>query len=184
VKVVKNFAYRAGTREWSNRYHFTGGSPSDHTHWSTLFAAIVAAEKLIYGPEVTITECVAYEAGSDLPLFTDSFSQAGTFSPNADDVRMPGDCCYVGVYTTAARSAKNHPVYLFSYWHGVYGKETLAPDVVAPDQATQIRGYQTSWVAGFSDGAVTHVRAGPNGASATDFIVPAVPYIKHRDFPS
>jgi hypothetical protein len=42
--------------------------------------------------------------------------------------------------------------------------------------------YADHWVSGFSDGAHTLVRAGPNGATGFSPIVDD--YIRHRDFPS
>lgn len=183
IKIVKNFTYKGDTKAWSNRYHFATGEPPDNTHWQTFADNIVAAEKAIYSSRVTIVEAVAYTAGSDLPLFSYTYSTAGTMTPAGGAVVAPGDCCKVGAWITTARSVKNHPVYLFSFWHSVYFQPGTSPDEVDPTQRSAYHTYMTSWVSGFSDGTSTFHRAGPNGASAIDFKAPTPDYITHRDFP-
>ncbi len=183
IKIVKSFAYEGGTKLWSNRYHFNTGEPPDSTHWSALATAIVTAEKAIYPSYVQIVEAVAYTAGSDLPLFSYSFSTNGTFAPGGTAVKSPGDCCKINVWTTAARTSKNHPVYLFSYWHGVMQDSSGSPDEIHATQRSAYHTYAQSWITGFSDGSTTFHRAGPNGASAVDFKAPVPDYIRHRDFP-
>lgn len=171
------------TRRWSNRYHFNGGVPPDLTHWTTFANAIVTAEKAILTARTTIVDATAYLAGSDLPLFTISYSTAGTKTVTGNEQHAPGDSAKVGVWLTTARSTKNHPVFLFSYWHDVLFDSSVSPDEVAPGQRSAYHTYQQSWVTGFSDGATTYVRAGPNGATGYDFKAPVPDYITHRDFP-
>ena len=55
IKVIKSFQYKGATRSFSNRYHFSGGTPSDATHWATLSDNVVAAEKALYAAHTTIT---------------------------------------------------------------------------------------------------------------------------------
>lgn len=179
VKIVKSFVYRDVTRLWSNRYHFNGGTPADGTHWDTLFNAITAAEKAIYQSDVTIVEALGYAAGSDVPVRTKTYSLAGT-GVFTGFTRAPGDAAALLRYATAARTAKNHPVYLFNYFHGV-GIVAADVDKVNAQQASAIGTYGNAWISGFSDGTITAVRAGPNGATATGAL--AETYITHRDFP-
>lgn len=183
IKIVKSFGFKGGTRQWSNRYHFVTGEPPDNSHWSTFATAIVTAEKLIYSSKVTIVEAVAYTAGSDLPLFSYAFSTAGTFVPSTGGNQTPGEAVKCGVYTTAARSSKNHPVYLFNYWHDVYTNTATNADEIDTSQRSLYHNYMQAWITGFSDGATTFHRAGPNGAAATDYLAPTPDYITHRDFP-
>lgn len=180
---MKSFAYEGTTKLWSNRYHFTPGEPPDNTHWQTLANNIVAAEKLIYGGGITIVEAVAYSPGSDLPLFSYAYSTVGTWAAGGTAVRAPGDCCKVNAWLTTARSVKNHPIYLFSYWHGVHFDSSGSSDEVHPSQRSLYHNYAQAWVTGFSDGTSTFHRAGPNGASAIDYKAPVPDYIRHRDFP-
>jgi hypothetical protein len=84
---------------------------------------------------------------------------------------------------TSARTSKNHPVYLFSYIHGIYLDHLQDAGRVAQTQRTAINGFGEAWQSGFSDGTITAVRAGPNGATGS-YIDRTDPfYVTHRDFP-
>lgn len=180
VKVTKTFLYRGATKAWTNRYHFNGGTPPDTTHWNNLFDAIVLAEKACHDTYVTITQCDGYLAGSDLPVATKTYTTAGTFNAGSG-VRSVGETCALIRYSTAARSSRNHPVYLFNYMHAALMKST-SPDELDPTHKTAYETYATAWLTGFSDGgSVTAVRAGPRGANATARTVEQ--YLTHRDFP-
>jgi hypothetical protein len=179
VKIVKNFVFKAGVRNWSNRYHFNGGLPADTAHWNTLFDAIVAAEKLIYPNTVNINTAIGYAAGSDVPIATKTYSQLGTASLTSGNP-CPGEVAALLRYGTTAKTPKNHPVYLFNYYHGVWDASS-APDLVNVGQKSLIETYAGSWMSGFTDGVITAVRAGPNGATATGHAVNQ--YLTHRDFP-
>ena len=165
---------------FSNRYHFNGGVPADNTHWNTLFDAIVAAEKTIFESYVTIVKATAFAAGSELPIHDKTYSQNGTGSFSGS-VPVPGDCAALVRYSTTARSAKNHPIYLFNYYHGATLTESNGPDLLNAAQLAAIEAYADDWLAGFSDGTITAVRADPHGATATSRLVSA--NIHHRDFP-
>lgn len=183
VKIEKTFSWKQDTRVFSNRYHFNGGTPANDTAWHTFMDAVVAAEKAIYSSEVTIVAAVGYVAGSDMPVSSKTYTTAGTLTPPTNCKLAPGECVALLRWATAARSSKNHPVYLFNYFHGVYADYVSAneQDLVAPAQSSAIDTYAGSWLSGFSDGSHTLVRAGPNGANATGHQVDQ--WITHRDFP-
>lgn len=187
IKVIKQFNYRAGTRQWSNRYHFTGGTPSSGSLWTTLSDNIVTAEKGIYQDvandpivEVKIVGTIGYDAGSDVPVFSKTYATAATGN-FANYGYCPGECAIIARYDTAARTSKNHPVYLFNYYHGCFSVGTGLPDDANVAQSAAILSYMNAWITGFSDGSTTYHRGGPNGAAATGSFVD--PYIGHRDFP-
>jgi len=181
--VLKTITFKGGTRTYSNRYHFNGGTPADATHWHTLMDNVVTAEKAIHIPSVTITECIGYAAGSDVPVATKLYTTAGTLTGAATSQLMPGEVVALVRYGTAARTTKNHPIYLFNYYHSVYNVDTNAStvDKLDPNQKSAMGTYATAWISGFSDGTITAVRSSPNGAAATGSVVEE--FLTHRDFP-
>lgn len=182
IKVTKSFTFKGGVRHWSNRYHFSGGTPPDSTHWTTLSDAVVNAEKAIFNSPVTIIGTTGYAAGSDVPVFSKVYTTAGTLTPGANDRLAPGECVAIARWSTAARSTKNHPIYCYSYWHGCFYLNTATVDTLATTQKTAMSTYAASWITGFSDGgSVTAKRSSPAGHDATGQIVEE--WISHRDFP-
>lgn len=179
IKVLKHMTYRGTVRTWSNRYHFNGGTPADSAHWTTFSDAVVLAEKVTYSSNVTVVQTVGYAAGSEVPVFTKTYATAGSLTTTSGQV-TPGDAAALVRYATTARSPKNHPIYLFNYYHDVWN-QSGARDSILPGQATALSNFASSWISGFSDGTNTYVRAGPNGATATGSLVEA--FITHRDFP-
>lgn len=180
LKITKRFTYRGVTKDWSNRYHFDNSAPVDATHWTTLADAVVTAEKAVYKSNVTIIAATGYEAGSEIPVFSKTYSTAGTYT-TTNMCDAPGDCAILVRYGTAARTEKNHPLYLFNYHHGVTISTSGPPDTVKPEQVTAMQTYASAWITGFSDGGSTKHRCGPQGDLATGQLVNT--QVHHRDFP-
>lgn len=177
--------YRGVLRQWSNRYYFSGGVPSDTAHWTTFSDLVVAAEALqFFAPASggsTIVETFGYVAGSEIPVFSKTYATAGslTFSGQIP----PGDVAAVVRFSTAARSSKNHPIYLFSYYHTMSAQGAYPNiDNLSASSAAAAGTYATKWDStGFSDGANTYKRTSPSGHDATGHIV--LPQLSHRDLP-
>jgi hypothetical protein len=182
IRVLKTTPFKGGTRTWSNRYHFNGGTPADATHWHTLMDNVTAAEKAIFESDTHIVETFGYAAGSDVPVANKVYSLAGTLTVGGGSAFAPGEVVALARWSTAARSTKNHPIYLFSYWHAAFvGVTATTVDNLLATQKTAMSTYATAWVSGFSDGSITAVRASPNGAAATGSTIEE--YVTHRDFP-
>lgn len=187
VVITKRFTYRSAPREWSNRYHFEGTVPADGDAWETLVGHICDAEKLIYTPDVEIVRAEGYDvagASSSSPhgdqVYTSLLAIPGTADYGTDDIKSPGDAAILIRWSTPARSANNHPVYLMNYLHGVRLGAT-GGDAIAGGQVTKCETYAGAWITGFTDGTGARARCGPRGAVATGFYVH--PEVRHRDFP-
>jgi len=180
LKVTKSFTYRGVTRQFSNRYHFVGGLPADSAHWTTFSDAVVTAEKATLIPPVTIVKTTGYAAGSEVPVFSKTYSTVGTATSASGQV-CAGDVAALVRYATASRTSKNHPIYLFNYYHGCYTAVGNGDNLLA-SQSSALATYAGVWIgAGFSDGTTSYNRAGPNGATATGVLVESM--VTHRDLP-
>ena len=177
--IKKTMGYRDATRVWSNRYHFTGGSPADAAHWETFMDLVVADEAAALDPNVTIIEAIGYLASSTVADHAKSYTTVGTIGA-VTGAYPPGDVAALLRYSTTARTSKGHPVYLFNYFH-VYKMDHDDQDKVDATYKAALEEYGTDWIAGYSDGTNTYVRAGPNGATATSRVVNQ--FLTHRDFP-
>lgn len=181
LKIVTNFLYKDQAKLWSNRYHFTGTVPPDSATWATFADAVTASFKTIIPGTCQIREAIGYVAGSDLPVWSKTYALNGTMVPGSTYKEAPGDCAVLVRFSTDQRSVKNHPIYLFKYFHGALLEMAGGPDTPHPDQKAQVSSYAGSWVTGWSVSGTTHKLAGPRGAVAQGALVDY--YITHRDFP-
>lgn len=187
IVITKRFTYRGDTREFSNRYHFEGDVPADHAAWQTLADNIVDAEKTCYEDTVTIVEAVGNDASTSSltnlhgdAVFTKVYAVDGTADYGSGAIPAPGDCAALIRYATTARSSKNHPVYLFNYYHGVNIPST-GGDALVSGQHADFNAYAAAWVTGFNDGTGARERCGPHGAVAISGGVKDM--VTHRDLP-
>lgn len=182
VRLVKTFAYEGDpVKQWSNRYFFDGGAPTDSTAWYALMDAISAAERPCYSSAVHQLAAYGYAPNSGVAVATKAYSVAGTLATSGL-VATPGDCAGVLRQATTKRSVKNHPVYVFSYFHGVYWQATPGdPDALATTQKTALENLGAAWNTGLTVGARTYKRCTPDGHLVTGSA--AEIWIRHRDFP-
>jgi hypothetical protein len=179
IKIVKAISWKGTIQEWSNRYYFDGAVPSDEAHWTTLADAIVAAEQACFKSFIPFNHARGYDGATEIPVFQKDYAVSGTNSSISGDVQAAEVAALVR-YTTAKRTSKNHPVYLFNYYHGVVCTSSVNPDWLETTQKTALSAYAAQWLTGFSDGSVTHKRCGPDGTAAILRLVES--YVTHRDF--
>lgn len=175
-------SFKGGVRTFSNRYYFLGGTPADVTHWHTLMDAVTTAEKAVLSPDAEIVEAIGYAAGSDVPITNKVYAVDGTVSPVTGNIPAPGEVVALVRYSTAERTTKNHPIYLFNYYHHVFvepGDSTC--DTLDAHQKSALLTYAGQWISGFSDGTITATRCGPHSQAALGAIVEE--FVTHRDFP-
>jgi hypothetical protein len=181
IRTVKSFQFRGGTKLWSNRFHFNGGNVGDSTAWGTFFDGWVLAEKAIHGANVTIVEAHGYAPGSDVAVANKTYSTVGTLVVTGGNY-TPGECAVVLRMATTKLSTKNHPVFVFSYFHGaLMNTASGVADNLLASQKTAVEGFADSMKNGLSIGGRTYIRTTPSGELTTGRVVS--PYIGHRDFP-
>jgi hypothetical protein len=180
IRLVKQFTYKGGLKAFSNRYYFNGGTPADATAWHLFMDEIVNGEKGVFPNTVTITSAVGYAAGSEVPVASKAYTTVGTLSSGG--LAVPGDCAALLRHSTTERSIKNHPVFVFSFFHAVLRVATAGgQDTVDSSQKTNMEVWGNRWLTGITAGGITAIRATPGGNPVVGVLVN--PYITHRDFP-
>jgi hypothetical protein len=172
--------YRGGTKQWSNRWFFNQTALPSNSDKDAIADAIVAQENIQYSSRVSFVEDIWYAAGSDVPVYTHARTDVGTMATTGRSA-CPGDCAALLRFSTTQRTSKNHPIYLFKYFHDVYYDSSGSPDSVAALQVGRIAALGSMMVAGIVQAGVTYKAAGPHGAVAQGSL--AEPLITHRDFP-
>jgi hypothetical protein len=180
IRIVKTIPFKGGTKDWSNRFHFDGTLPPDDATWEILADNIVDIEKNLIPSNSTIIKAIGYGPTTDVPVFQKDYTTAGLTSFSGLYPQAP-EVVALWKWTTAKRSTKNHPVYLFNYWHDVACDPAVALDGLNTTFKSSYEAYGADWIAGITDGTHDHHRTGPDGTLALAMSCEA--YVTHRDFP-
>jgi hypothetical protein len=182
---VKRFLYRGFSREFSNRFHIGINFPANLGAWTTLATNVMNAEAGIYHGEAnggaTIVKWQGFAPGSDVPVAEADVSVGGALT-GSPWIPAPGDAAMVIKCNTPDKSVKNHPIYLFSFFHTPGISVSASGDPLEVTQHTALQTYANAWLAGFSDGTRTYHRSRPNSGTLITSAT-AEPMITHRDLP-
>jgi len=181
IEVTHQSEYKGGTHLWSNRHHFNGGAINTQADWLTLETAVQAQEVAILDIMSKIVNYRGYNPGSDIPVYEHAVNVAGTLDI-AGKVKPPLEVCALLRWTTDQRSIKNHPIYLFSYWHRPWMDNGADKELIVAGARDAYESYARAWRLGFTAGGQLHQRCGPRGAVAQSETVPT--HAHHRDFPA
>jgi hypothetical protein len=180
IKVTVQSPHKSGTINWSNRWFFTGAALT-LAQFNALVALLQAEYVLILPSTSSIVEYTQYDPGSDVPVRTSSVSVAGTM-PLTSGNKCPSFCASMLRFSTSQRTSKNHPIYLFKYFHACISDSAGNGDNLQSILSSRLNSFGTDVVAGFNDGTSTRHVTGPYGATAIGYVNHG--YVVHRDFPN
>lgn len=172
--------YRGNTVTWSNRWFFNQTALPSTGDRDAIAQTMWNQELLQYTTKVTIVDAIWYAAGSDVPVSTSHPTGACTLSASGR-IETPGDCASIIRFTTTQRTSKNHPIYLFKYFHDARYASGGSSDTQDTTQNGRNLAYGQMMVTGITQSSIVYKAAGPQGAVAQG--VSALPLITHRDFP-
>lgn len=165
LKMVYSFNWRGTTKQWSQLWHWTEGNWASQGQFDTFATLLFNNLKTFTNPRVTFVEAVAYNPGSFLPVFTHVIGSPGTYAEGTPP-EATGEACMLWKFTTDQRTTKNHPIYLFKWFHGVQADGATDPDTLRNGTRTSAESVLTTILAGLSDGTNTRHYCGPRGAVA------------------
>lgn len=180
IKISYHMPYRGATQEWSNRWHFDGAVPASEADWNELGDELATDCAYLIPASGSVVRATGYLAGSEVPVHTKAYALTGTADYSSSDIPCPGDVAAIVRWTTTARTSRNHPIYLFKYFHQAM-HQTGAPDTISTAYKLHLNGQLAKWTAGgYSVGGVAVTYCGPHGAVAQTKLV--ADYLTHRDF--
>lgn len=182
LTIVKKFLYRAfSDEEFSNTYHFNGGTPSDGTAWKALADAVIDDEKACYTSAASVVRAYGHEAGNTISVWTYDYEAhsetvAGTCTVETGGHQWAGDQAGVLQWQTADFTSRGKRIYLRKFFHsGESGPGSLY-DALGSNCTTGYEALGAAWVSGYISS--TYVIAGPNGAAGSN--PEALPWVTTR----
>ena len=182
IRFIFRTTYKGGTKQWSTKFFLN----NTNVPTQAVLDAFVTDQKPYIKPALptytTLVEALAYGPGSDVPVATAAINEACTF-PAASTQPTPLEVAAYFRFATTQRTAKNHPIYLGQYIHGVGIMPSQADhELLDTNMAENIRQWLVRWVNGITISGTVYKKAGPRGAVAQSLLVPI--YVTHRDFPN
>lgn len=169
LTITKTFTYRDNDEEWSNTYHFNGGTPASDAEWKAFADAVIADETDCYSVNTAVTSAAGHAAGTPVAVWTYDYLAHAETTPGTlsltGAVRQAGDAAVWLRWLTANLTSRGKPIFLRSYYHDVYGQSSGAPDKILAGQKSMLETFGANWVTGY--GTVPYVRAGPMGAAGS-----------------
>jgi hypothetical protein len=179
--------YRDGTKNWSTTFHCTGPEWADHDAAYTYSNGVWTAIQHAVLDTTTLNTIVAYNPGSDIPVYTMDWEDTGGYNDHSNPMTALEECMLIK-WDTDARSVRNHPVYLFNFFHHVQSEGATNPDILRSGMRTTMDDNLATILAGISDGHITRFRCGPRAPEvgydqpvATGAVTQHP--LHHRDFP-
>jgi len=180
--MVLESPYKGGTKTWSNRWHFN--SQVDMTE--ALFEALANWLKAYYKgscpTETTVKEAIGYNGGSDVPVWSLTINEACLQTVGSNEYIAPLETVMLWRFDTAARSTKNHPIYLFKYMHSRILHTSEGHEEIPSGRLSTYNTYVDDIANGTTIGGTLYKICGPRGAAATGGVCER--YCTHRDFPA
>jgi len=181
IKFVFSFSWRGSTKGWTQLWHFTGGAWQDQTHFNTMSDNVWGQISGVIPARNTLVETIGYNPGSFLPVYTKAYGASGTYTDTTNP-QAPGEACMLWRFTTTQRSTKNHPIYLYKWFHGMQTDGATSPDTLRSAIYTSSASQIAHLCTGQSDGTLTRPYCGPFGAVAQSGT--CNPKLHIREFPT
>jgi hypothetical protein len=163
ITIIKSFAYRGGTEEWSNQYHLSDNG-SDPAAWRAIVDDAIALEQPVVSDHVTFLRALCYDDTDSDSVYTYDLADfagtvLGTLVSGALYPLSGDDACWVR-WDTGRRSSTGKKIYLRKYFHDVWYEDAAHRDYVASAQRTALQALGDGMLTAFS-GSVSMV--GPDG---------------------
>lgn len=137
ITMNYQFGYRGKRETWSNKYHFSGPTPSSPTEWKALADAIWTSTHPFLSTDVKYQGHYGYEAGNEHAVDIRDYIAEGIVPQggalNSAIITAPGDVAGWVRWATPDRNSRGKIIYLRKYFHGIQvngdqiGSQSLDP---------------------------------------------------------